>query len=391
MRRPTTLVLYWGGYPTTVTSKWQRFLSIVQRCQQQGWRSYLICVATPEDPALVEPFRMAGCEIIVQPRSRREIDVRSIWQKQRLLRRLKCDIFHCDNDHTSPLIAAMLAGVPVRIWSQLSMSPYYERGISPRGLHHLSLSTRLSYWCTSRVMAISNQVRQELVDSVGSDKKIDTVYVPVDHERFAGAARGEIRRELGLCPSDILITSVGHAIPVKGWDIAIQAFARVHRSHPCTHLVFVGGTTSPREAIFFQSLKTLIEESNTSGGIHFVGYRHDIPEILKASDIFVLPSRSEGCCCALIEAMASGLPCIATRVGGIPEVVNHGKNGLLFERENTEELARHLVSLAEDRGLRLRIASEAAQTSREFSMQAYVDKVCDCYATLLHTGSCRSI
>lgn len=382
---------YWGGCPTTVTSKWQRFLSIAQRCQQHGWRSYLICAAMPTDLTLIKPFREVGCEIIVQPRSRREIDLGSVWRKFQLLRHLKCDIFHCDNDHTSPLIGALLAGVPIRIWSQLSMSPYYERGISARGHHQLALSIRLSHWCASRVMAISNQVRQELVDSVGYDKKLDTVYVPVDHSRFANAASGKIRQELGLTTSDILIASVGHALPVKGWDIAIRSFEIVRNRFPKVHLILVGGTTSPKEKAFFQTLRPLIKEPDVSEYVHFVGYRHDTPEILKASNIFILPSRSEGLCCALIEAMASGLPCIATRVGGIPEVIQDGQDGLLFERENVEELAKHIITLVENPAQRARIASQAGQTSQAFNMLTYVDKVFDCYTTFLHANTDRTV
>jgi glycosyltransferase involved in cell wall biosynthesis len=240
----------------------------------------------------------------------------------------------------------------------------------------------------NRIIAISNQVRQELVDSVGFDDKILTVHVPVDHARFINATAGEIRRELGISASDVVITSVGHAIPVKGWDIAIRSFATVHKRFPNAHLVFVGGTTtSPKEKAFFSKLKLLTEESNAPRYIHFAGYRHDTPEILKASDIFILPSRSDGLCCALIEAMACGLPCVAARVGGIPEVINHGKDGLLFERENAEGLSGHLIRLIEDRPLRTRIALQATHASKAFSMNAYVDKIMDCYMTLLRRSS----
>jgi len=387
VKKSITIVHYWGGCPTSLTSKGQRFLAVIERCQQKGWRNFLLCAKIPEDHTLVDPFREIGCEIIMQRRSRGEFDVASIWRKYRLLRRLKCDIFHCDNDHTSPLIGAVLARVPIRIWSQLSMSPYYEKGISPKGLHRLAVSTRLSCLCAGRVLAISNQVRQELVDSVGFSKRIDTVHVPVDHSRFANAAPGEIRRELGLLPSDTLITSVGHAIPVKGWDIAIRSFIEVQKRFPRAHLLFAGGTRSPQEKKFFPKLNLLVKDCNASENIHFIGYRHDTPEILKASDIFILPSRSDGLCCALIEAMASGLPCIAAKVGGIPEVINHGKDGLLFERENAEELSGHLTRLIEDKPLRTRIALQATHTSKAFSMKAYVDKIIDCYMTLLQKNS----
>lgn len=345
----------------------------------------------PNDPALIEPFREAGCELIVQPRSRRNFDIAGVWQTYRLLRRLNCDVFHCYNYHTDPLIGAYLAGVPVRIWSKLAMSPYYEQGILPKGLHGLMLSTRMSCLCAHRVMAVSNRVREEVVDSVGFRRRIDTVYVPVDIMRFATAAKGTVRQELGLDSSDVLIAAVGHAVPVKGWDLAIQAFAQASRVLPQVHLILVGGIASSEEMKYLQYLTTLVRKCEGSGRIHFLGHCDAIPEILKACDVFIMPSRSEGMPAALIEAMAAGLPCIAARVGGIPEVIGHGEDGLLFERENVEELAAHMVRLAQDRMLRTRIAARASDRAASFSIQAYVDKVVECYKILLGNKASRDL
>jgi len=156
MSRPITVVQYWAGCPKSPNSKWQRFLAIIQRCQEQGWRNYLVWSGMPENPALVEPFKEAGCEIILQPRSRRNFDFGSVWRTYRLLRSLKCDVFHCHNDHTSPLIGAA--------------SPYYEKGVSPKSLHRLMPSTRVSCICAHRILAISDEVGRELIETVGFGK-----------------------------------------------------------------------------------------------------------------------------------------------------------------------------------------------------------------------------
>ena len=390
MNRPITLVQYWGGHPKTVNSKYQANLAVFQRCQQQGWRNYLVCYRMPDNPELLVPFRKAGCEVIVQPPSRRSFDLASVWRTYKLLRRLKCDIFHCDNDHTSPLIGAALAGIPVRIWFAQAMSPYYEKGVSPKRLHRFMPSARITCLCAHRIMTISDKVRLELVESGCPGKHIDTVYVPIDYMRFANTAMGKIRDELGLDSSHILITTVGCAVPVKGWDIAIRAFAEVHNVIPNARLVFVGSTTSSKESKTFRQLADLIRHYKLSKYIHFLGQRNDIPEILKASDIFILPSRSEGLCWALIEAMASGLPCVAARVGGIPEVINHAEDGLLFEREDANELAEHIIHLTQNRELRTNIASQASNRARFFSMTAYVNKVFECYKSLFE-NYCASV
>lgn len=296
------------------------------------------------------------------------------------MRRLKCDVFHCHNDHTNPLIGAALARVPVRIWSKLAMSSYYEQNEIPKGFHRLMPSTRISCFLAHKVLAISNKVRDELIDSVGFKEKIDTVYAPVDFERFAKTADNGVRNELKLKSSDIVITSVGHAVSVKGWDIAIKAFAQVSKQIPEARLLLVGDSTSSK---FQNQLERLVKELSLEEKTIFTGKHDNIPEILKASNIFILPSRSDGLCLALIEAMASGLPCIASKVGGVPEVITHGKDGLLFERENSQELAESLIEFLQGPLLQKKLACQAEIRAKDFSMELYVDKLFNIYRSLL--------
>jgi glycosyltransferase involved in cell wall biosynthesis len=383
MGSSTVIVHFWAGCPKSPNSKWQRFLEVVRRCNKEGWKNYLIWSKMPDNPALYEPFVKEGCEIILQNHSKGNFDLNSIWRTYKLLRHLKCDIFHCHNDHTSPLIGAALAKVPVRIWSKLAMSSDYETDTKPKGLHRLILSTRISCLCANRVLAISDKVRDELIDSVGFSKKIETVYVPVDFQRFADAAKGKIREELRLDESNIVITSVAHAVPVKGWDIAIKAFKSVSQRYQNAHLLLVGDSTSLE---YKNQLLELIKNNNLASKVYFTGKRDDIPEILKASDIFVLPSRSDGLCCALIEAMASSLPCVAANVGGIPEVISKSENGLLFEREDSHLLAESIIKLIQDQTFKKKLALQASIRARDFSMELYVDKVFNIYRSLSNTG-----
>ena len=368
----------------------------------------------PDNPALYEPFEREGCEIIIQPRSRGNFDFGSMWRTYKLMRRLKCDVFHCHNDHTSPLVGAALARVPVRIWSKLAMSPYYETNKKPRGLHRLMLSLRVSCFCTHLVLVISKRVGRELIETAGFRKKIDTIYEPVEYQRFANARsinnREQLtgpsefheristiytpvnyehfanaseegkRAELGYKSSHIIITAVGHAVPVKGWDVAIRAFNRVRKLYPSARLLLVGERTSLE---FTNQLIEMIKQFKMTDCISLAGKRDDIPEILKSSDIFILPSRSDGLCLALIEAMASGLPCIASNVGGVPEVITHGRDGLLFQRENSLELADLLIKLLGDKMLQKKLAYDASLHARDFSMDRYVDKLFNIYRSLL--------
>jgi glycosyltransferase involved in cell wall biosynthesis len=209
---------------------------------------------------------------------------------------------------------------------------------------------------------------------------------PVDVESYANASSDGVREALGFAESDLVVTTVGQASPVKGWDILVRAFDAVSRRFPQAHLLLVGRTAAP-EAAFVAELTDLVEKLGLDGKVHFAGERGDIARILKASDVFAFPSRSEGQGLALTEAMAARLPCVASAVGGIPELITHGRNGLLFPREDADQLSRHLTALLSDRSLRDRLGRRAQQESTRFAMARYVDEIVDLYETL--SGAAR--
>ena len=298
-----------------------------------------------------------------------------------MLRRIGTDVFHCYNWHTSPLIGAALAGVPVRLWSILSMSPYYEQDIEPQGIHRLMPSVRLSCALCRRVLPLSEAVRSELLQIGVARSKTEVIRVPVDVDAYANASIEGMREALGFGKSDLLITTVGQASPVKGWDILIRAFAAVFSRFPQAHLLLVGRMAAP-EAEFAAVLRGLVAKLGLGHEVHFIGERGDIARILKASDVFAFPSRSEGQGLALTEAMAARLPCVASAVGGIPELITHGRNGILFPREDVDQLARHLTDLLSNRSLRDRLGGQAQQESTRFGMARYVDDIVNLYGTL---------
>jgi len=231
-------------------------------------------------------------------------------------------------------------------------------------------------------------VRQELVSFGVGGQRISVVPAPVDVSHFASATAGDIRGELRLSKSHIVVAAVGHAVPVKGWDVLIRAFAQVTVRLPDVCLLLVGSTTSAAESQYTQKLRCLATSLGVLDRIVFAGQRSDIAEILHASDIFAFPSRSDGQGLALVEAMAAGLPCVAARTGGIPEVVEDGADGLLFEREDPDGLASKILSLAEDSVCRRRLGKNAKRKARQFGMAKYVKNIMQHYDELLGRRRC---
>jgi len=336
----------------------------------------------PSNSVLVEPFREAGCEIIIQPRSRGNFDLLSIWRNFKLLRRLRCDIFHCHNDHTSPLISAALASVPVRVWSKLAMSSYYEKGIRPKGLHRLALSSRVSCTLSTRVLARSNAVREELIADGATPGKISITPVDVDIALYGNISEPDFRSKIGFSKSDLIITSVGHAVPVKGWDLLLSSFEDIAQENPEAILLFVGSIPSSNEIIFSKSLQDRVNLNGLSDKVFFLGHRDDIPRILAISDVFVLPSRSEGQPGALVEAMASSLPCVGTKVGGVPEVITDGHDGLLVNREDVGAMTQAITRLLENNNLRKSLGETAKETAKSFDITVSTERLFNVYMKL---------
>jgi glycosyltransferase involved in cell wall biosynthesis len=199
----------------------------------------------------------------------------------------------------------------------------------------------------------------------------------------AEADRAVVREELGVSADDVLIVTVGRLVPVKGHDVLLDAVARAHRQGVRVHAVLVG------DGPLMESLRRQASGLGLKGFVHLVGATPEPDRWLTAGDLFVLPSRSEGLPNALLEAMAHGLPCVATRVGGVPEVASHGDCVQLVPAGNPEALARVLVELCPD-GERRRVLGEKARrvAVRQFAMDRMIQRTLDFYQQLIARRGC---
>jgi L-malate glycosyltransferase len=210
---------------------------------------------------------------------------------------------------------------------------------------------RLFYrWLASiydQVQVVSNEVGAYAIREDGLDpKRVHTIYNGIEPELFVeGAAPLVPRESLGVgSPGEAtqLILSVGNLRRVKGFDTLLEAAALVCRQFPSAYFVVAG---NPHEPDFHQELLTRRAALDLDRNVIFLGKRTDIASLLATADVFLLPSRSEGLSNALLEAMASRLPVVATRVGGNPEVVSEGESGYLVEAEDAPAMAARLMDL----------------------------------------------
>jgi glycosyltransferase involved in cell wall biosynthesis len=259
------------------------------------------------------------------------------------------------------LPGAALGRVPVRIGNR--------REINPDKTAATIAIQRAAYTCAHRIVANSNAAAERLQAEGVPAAKISVVRNGLDLERFPPAPRRAAPRRVVI---------VANLRREKGHDVLIDAAPDVLRRFPDARFDVVGAGPE---------LNALLDRARNRGVAHafaFLGHREDVADRLAASDIFVLPSRSEASPNALLEAMAAGLPVIASAVGGVPEIVDDDRTGLLVKAGNCRVLAERLCQLMADpsRGGRIGDAARREVASR-FSFdrmvaafeQVYVDEL----------------
>ncbi len=326
----------------------------------RGWSCHLVLERLPEDLSWLQGFRELGVQIHCIPRPRRKFDLNCIRQARRLFRKIGADIVICENIHSSPMIAAALARVPVRIWIKHAMNSCFEECRQPKFKDRISLTTRLSSFLATRVAAVSKAVKQELIGLGVSEHKILLWLNPRQTGQWHPAGdRAGLRKSLGFAVDDVVFVSVGHAVPVKGWDLLVQAFAKVAAVDDRARLLLVGSMDRSEERAVAGALRADVARLNLTDRVTFAGHTEAVSSFLRASEVFVMSSRSEGFSYALIEGLEAGLPCVATRVGVAEDVIREGHNGLLVERGQEQPLAEALITLCRDDALRRRLALNA--------------------------------
>jgi sugar transferase (PEP-CTERM/EpsH1 system associated) len=226
----------------------------------------------------------------------------------------------------------------------------------------------------SQFVAVSYDLERWLREDVRVPaRKICTIHNGVDVGRFTRSTRMEAREFFGLPMDAPVICTVGRLDPVKDHVGLVRAFASVLPTHP-EALLLIAGDGPCRE-----DLMQLIGELGVAGQVRLLGERRDVPRVLAATDLFVLPSIAEGMSNTVLEAMAAGLPVVATKVGGNPELVADGLTGRLVPSRSPVALGEALRTYLDDPRLR----ALHGKASRERAALSFgLDRMCEKYVNL---------
>lgn len=348
-----------------------------------------LLVSGLEDPAegsMDERARSLGVETILIPEIRSDAtfkarDIKAVARLYRLIRRERPHIVHTHTGKAGLLgrIAARLAGVPIVLHTYHGhvLHAYY----GPLKSWGMKRMEQALAWLSDRLIAVSDLVKQDLVTyGVASVDKIAVIHLGLDLKPFLRCQeeQGRFRRELGLEEDVPLIGIVGRIFAIKNHSLFLDAAARIAAREPAPRFVIVGdGPLRP-------DMERHAGELGIRDRVIFTGWRTDLPAIYADLDLLVISSNNEGTPVSVLESMASGCSVVATRVGGVPDLIEDGETGRLVPAGDAEALASSVLGLLADAGsaTRLRDAARAMVTQR-FTTERLIADIQDLYESLL--------
>ncbi len=298
---------------------------------------------------------------------------RPVLDLRRRFRRLKPDLVH-----TNTLKTHLLAGAAAHLARRRLV--WHLRDILEEG-EALRWLLRAARWFRPKIIAISEAVKDSLR---GGYDDVRVIYNGTDLSSFRPAENREaLRASLRLAPDDIAVCIVGRLTPWKGHRELLRAFSLVVRAEPRARLLVVGEIAFWEDS-YEVELRELAESLSIAPVVSWLGFRRDVPDILAAADVFALPSLGEPFGRAIVEAMACEKPVVATRSGGVPEIVLDGESGLLITPGDVDELAGALLRLVQDAGWRQEMGGAArARAMSLFDVTRTVSQVQALYEEML--------
>ncbi len=339
----------------------------------------------PEERACVEEnlarLRARGVKILTLAELVRRVspvnDLVSLFALWRLFFRERPRIVHTHTSKAGILgrWAAWLAGVPVIVHTP--HGHVFWGYFGPARTRFFILLEKLSALVTDRLVMLTEQERRDhLRVGIAPEERFVTIHSGVDLAPLASAraARDEARRELGIPDGAFAVGTVGRLTAIKGPGVLMEAARAVIEHRPESVFVFLGAGE------LLEALQAQAAAAGIAAHVRFAGWRPDAARMMSALDCFAFPSINEGMGKALVEAMALEKPVVASRVGGIIDLVDDGVNGFLVPVADPQALAVRILFYLENPGTARRMARRAAETAAAYGSAAMVRKIEALYA-----------
>ncbi len=366
--------------------------------QQRGYETTLVAGSlTRGEESMSFVADQLGVPVVTIAQLHREIspikDALAVFRLARLLRTIRPHILHTHTAKAGAIgrVAALLAGtarppIVVHTFHGHVLRGYF--GPLRAGLFRL-----LERWLagvSTALVAVSPEVRDELVRlGVAPGEKFTVIRLGIELESRVsanGSQRAETRRVMGIAPDRFTVGWIGRMTAVKRTDDVLLALQRL-RERGVDALLCMVGDGPDRDHV-----ERRAKELGVVRHCLFLGYQEEVAQFYAAFDAVILPSSNEGTPVSAIEALAAGRPVVATRVGGVPDVIRDGVDGFLVEPGAVDELAERLALLAADPELSRRMGVEGrARVVPRYAVARLVDDVDRLYRALLHAAGLEGL
>jgi len=348
----------------------RQLLELVRHLNRQRYEP--VVVSLSEGGGLQGEFEKA-CEVIVL-RKWTKIDISRLPRLIRLFRKIRADIVHgyLSTGVLWGTLAAKCAGVPYTVGGW--------RLADPDDRMHFKLVNRLIGPLNKLMISNTCMMKDLLISRDGLDaERIEVIPNGVSLKRFENLYTvADAKEKLGIDRDCVTIGNVARFFPQKDHATLLRAVHHLASKGIQIKCILAGDGALRKQA------EELALELGIERSVHFLGTRKDVPNVMRAIDIFVLSSRWEGMPNAILEAMACGKPVVATRVGGSPEVVVDGETGILVEAGDPVSLAEAVERVFVDRGLRERMGSQGRRRIETmFTVDRMVERTEDAYETMI--------
>jgi glycosyltransferase involved in cell wall biosynthesis len=295
----------------------------------------------------------------------------ALWQIRRRLRSWRPDVLYLNDPHalTAAGVASLGLSIPLRVAARRVDFP-------------LAAPARYQRLC-DLVICVSQAVRQACLSAGLSPGVLSVVHDGVDPARSSSGLRAQGRQAIGASAHTQVLLTVAKLTDHKGHDVMLEAMPEIVRRRPDVLWVVAG------DGSLWDSLQERTRQLNLQSHVRFLGYRHDVPDLIAAADLMVVPSRLEGLCSSIVDAMLAGLPVVATRAGGIPDLLAPSERlgpaaGWLVPPEHSAALAAAVIDALQQPDVTSRYRDTARQRAlAEFTAERMVERTIDAYRRAL--------
>ncbi len=255
------------------------------------------------------------------------------FQLTKICSQLSIDLVHLHDahSHTFAYMSALIG----------NQTPYVlSRRVDFRVRNSLFSKNKYNHPSIKKIISVSHKVQAVLAPAIDDHTKLEVVHSGVDLSKFQYKSTGILRKEFGIPDTTAIIANIAAIAPHKDYYTFVDTAAILLKKQPNFHFLIIGADGGEEKAI-----QAYIAEKELDASILLIGFRKDIPKILPEVDVFLFTSKEEGLGTSVLDALACGVPIVATNAGGIPEMIIHQQNGLLAAVGDSQQLAKYVETV----------------------------------------------